>query len=423
MNKISIIIQREYLTRIKKKSFIIMTLLTPVLLAALILIPVWLAGIKDGEIKNIAVIDHTGKYAPAFVSNETYRFNIVSEPMSYVKADGGYYALILISDNLANNPNAVSIYAENQVGLEFKSYVTSLLTNFVEDEKLAQHNIPGLKEIIAASKTTINVRTIKWSDDGTETETSSEMALIIGMIAAFLIYTFILAYGAQLMRGVVEEKTNRIVEIIISSVKPFELMMGKIIGIALVGLTQFMIWIILVVSIFAFMGNGLHGISEAQDIIATNEPTANPIINALLNCNFVEIGIFFLIYFLSGYLLYASLFAAIGAASDNETDTQQFMIPVMIPVMFALYAAIYSATNPDGPLAFWASMIPFTSPIVMLVRIPLGVPAWELVLSVAILISSFIICTWLASKIYRTGILMYGKKVNYKEIWKWIKYK
>jgi len=287
----------------------------------------------------------------------------------------------------------------------------------VQNEKLAQHNIPGLKEIIAASKTTINVRTIRWSDDGTETETSSEMALIIGMIAAMLIYFFILIYGTQLMRGIVEEKTNRIVEIIISSVKPFELMMGKIIGIALVGLTQFVIWVILIIGIFAFMGNGFT--AETQEI--TSE--TNPIINALLHYNFTEIGIFFLIYFLGGYLLYASLFAAIGAASDNETDTQQFMIPVMIPVMFALYAAIFSAQNPDGALAFWTSLIPFTSPIVMLVRIPLGVPIWQLALSIAILISSFIACTWFASKIYRTGILMYGKKVNYKEIWKWIKYK
>jgi ABC-2 type transport system permease protein len=267
-----------------------------------------------------------------------------------------------------------------------------------------------LKEIIEAAKTRVEIKTIKWSDSGAEVETSSELTLIIGMITAFLIYFFLLVYGAQVMQGVLEEKTNRIVEIIVSSVKPFELMIGKIIGIALVGLTQFLIWIVLTVALWGAFG----------DVSAFSFDSIAP---ALSSFDFATMSIFFVIYFLGGYLLYASLFAAIGAASDNNTDTQQFMMPVILPVIFAMIAAIHCANNPDGSLAFWTSLIPFTSPVVMMVRIPAGVPAWELIASVSVLLLSFIGTTWIAAKIYRTGILMYGKKITYREIWKWVKYK
>jgi len=427
MNKISIIIQREYLTRVKKKSFIIMTLLTPLLMITFIGTPVWLSRINDSGVKNIAVIDQTGKYESAFQTNETYQFHLINQPIYSVQGEKDYYALLVISDDLAKNPSGATIYSENQISLELKSYITGVLNAFVENEKLKQYNIPHLKEILEEAKTHVEIKTIKWSDNGTETETSSELALIIGMITAFLIYFFILVYGAQVMRGVVEEKTNRIVEIIVSSVKPFELMIGKIIGIALVGLTQFLIWIVFIVILLAAFGNILQPASTQEIMLSSNANMnalpVNSIIPALSSFNFAEILFFFIIYFLGGYLLYASLFAAIGAASDSETDTQQFMIPVMLPVLFALFAAIHSAKNPDSLLAFWTSLTPFTSPIVMMVRIPTGVPAWELIVSVFLLLLSFIGTTWVAAKIYRTGILMYGKKVNYKEIWKWIRYK
>ena len=316
----------------------------------------------------------------------------------------------MISDDLVKNSSGVSIYSENSIGLELRSYIAGVLNAFVEDEKLQQYNIPHLKEIIAEAKTYIEIKTIKWSDSGAEVETSSELTLIIGMITVLLIYFFLLVYGAQVMQGVLEEKTNRIVEIIVSSVKPFELMIGKIIGIALVGLTQFLIWIVLAVALW-----GAFGDASAFSF--------NSITSALSSFDFVAMFIFFIIYFLGGYLLYASLFAAIGAASENNTDTQQFMIPVMLPFFFAMAIARSCAENPDGPLAFWTSLIPFTSPVVMMVRIPAGVPAWELIASVLLLLLSFIGTTWVAAKIYRTGILMYGKKITYREIWKWIKYK
>lgn len=257
------------------------------------------------------------------------------------------------------------------------------------------------------------------------------------MISAFLIYIFIVVYGAQVMSGVVQEKTSRIVEVIISSVKPFQLMMGKILGIAMVGLTQFALWVILSIALVTVFSNvlgttlDLDSYQQAQSMGMTNSQLPMDgknaeiaeLVTSLHNFDFVQTGILFVLYFLGGYLLYASLFAAIGSAVDSETDTQQFSLPLTLPIVFAVYAAIYSAQNPDGPLAFWCSMIPFTSPIVMMVRLPFGVPSWQIVLSLGILLFSFIGSTWIAGRIYRTGILMYGKKTSFKEMLKWVSYR
>ena len=297
------------------------------------------------------------------------------------------------------------------------------------------HNIPNIQEIIDESQANVHVNTIKWSEDGSEEISSSEVAIAIGMVFTMLIYMFIFVYGAQVMSSVVQEKTNRIVEVLICSVKPFELMMGKIISIALVGLTQFGIWLLLTIGLVVVAGQFLGGSINPETMVnveqmgdaaaiqqASSELNFDNIMAMIMSVNPFELISYFIIYFIGGYLLYASIFAAIGSAVDNETDTQQFMLPVTIPIIFAIYAAIYGAQNPDGPLAFWCSMIPFTSPIVMMVRLPFGVPMWEKLLSVAILIASFIGTTWMSAKIYRTGILMYGKKPSWKEMWKWLKY-
>jgi ABC-2 type transport system permease protein len=291
--------------------------------------------------------------------------------------------------------------------------------------------------LVEKTKVSIDVKTVRWGKDGEEKMGSAELAVIIGMISAFVIYIFIVVYGAQVMSGVVQEKTSRIVEVIISSVKPFQLMMGKIIGIAMVGLTQFALWVILSVvlvsALTSVFGTTLdietYQQAQTMGVSAVNLPFDNQdgmvsdLLIALQNFDFVQTGILFVLFFLGGYLLYASLFAAVGSAVDNETDTQQFSLPLTLPIIFAIYAAIYSAENPDGPLAFWCSMIPFTSPIVMMVRLPFGVPVWQLALSIGILILSFIGSTWIAGKIYRTGILMYGKKITWKEMMKWVFYK
>ncbi len=440
MSKISLIIKREYTTRVMKKSFIILTFLTPLLFAGMITVPLWLASLKDNTKKHIYVIDRTNQYQKVLKSNETYEFDFVDKPVNAVRNDNAdnkdFTALLLITDDLRKNSKAATIYSQQQVNLELKTYISDILSNYVEQQKLAAYNIPNLKQMVENSKADINIETIKWNKDGKEEVGSAELALIIGMISAFVIYMFIVIYGAQVMAGVVQEKTSRIVEVIISSVKPFELMMGKIIGIALVGLTQFLMWVVLTsilsMAVGSILGHGidLNTLQQSNQInmnmhgmpTDTAQGSIQHIYSMLSGFDFLKISIFFVIYFLGGYLLYASLFAAVGSAVDSETDTQQFSLPLTLPIVFAIYAAIYSAQNPDGPLALWCSMIPFTSPIVMMVRLPYGVPAWQIAISLGILVLSFIGTTWMAGKIYRTGILMYGKKVTWKELWKWLRY-
>ena len=441
MSKISLIIKREYTTRVMKKSFIILTFLTPILFAGMIMVPLWLSSIKDSAKKNIVVIDHTNKYREVLKNNEDYTFDFVDKPAEEIRKNNakseGFAALLVISDDLAKDPKAVSLYSDEQVNMELKNYVAKLLNNYVEQEKLAAYQIPNLKEMVEKSRADINITTIKWGENGQEKVGSAELALVIGMISAFMIYMFIVIYGAQVMSGVVQEKTSRIVEVIISSVKPFELMMGKIIGIAMVGLTQFFLWMVFTVIISTVVGNLIGGGVDVNALQQANtlgmgvgsvpandtQNIVREVYGLLSGFDFAQILVLFVIYFLGGYLLYASLFAAVGSAVDSETDTQQFSLPLTLPIIFAIYAAIYSAQNPDGPLAFWCSMIPFTSPIVMMVRLPFGVPAWQIILSLSILILSFVGSTWMAGKIYRTGILMYGKKVTWKEIGKWLFYK
>lgn len=438
MSKINLIIKREYTTRVMKKSFILLTFLTPVLFAGMIALIVWLGGIKNDKVKNIVVIDKTHIYNNVLKSNEAYTFKFVDAPVEEVKKqnaeNGKFTALLYITGNLAENPRAAILYSEKQVNMELKGYIAGLLNKYVEDQKLAAYNIPNLKEMVEKSRTDIDLKTIKWGEDGKDQEGSAELALTIGMLSAFIIYMFIVIYGAQVMNGVVQEKTNRIVEVMISSVKPFELMMGKIIGIAMVGLTQFLMWVILTgvisVAIGSIFGENIDvhamqqmGPTGMQAAPVSAMPTEiQNLLNAFSGVNFIQIVVLFVVYFLGGYLLYASLFAAIGSAVDNETDTQQFSLPIMLPIIFAIYAGIFAAQNPDGPLALWCSMIPFTSPIVMMVRLPFDVPFWQILLSLTILVLSFIGTTWMAGKIYRTGILMYGKKVTWTEMWKWLRY-
>lgn len=423
-----------------KPSFIILTFLTPLLMVGMITLPLLLAKIQNDTVQKIVVIDRTGLYSSVFTDNENYTFEFANQEVEAYKSQSGsgdYTAILYISDDLSVNPGAATLFSNEQVGLDMKSYVTGLLKTYVENKKIEELNIPDFKDLISQTKVSIDVKTIKWGKDGEEKMGSAELAITIGMITAVVIYMFIVIYGAQVMSGVVQEKTSRIVEVIISSVKPFQLMMGKIIGIALVGLTQFALWVILSIGLFlaitSSMGKTvdipaspttqLIGTANPQMVVSEQNDILAEFLPALENFDFLQTGVLFVLFFLGGYLLYASLFAAVGSAVDNETDTQQFSLPLSLPIIFAIYAAIYSAENPDGPLAFWCSMIPFTSPIVMMVRLPFGVPFWQLALSLGILILSFIGSTWIAGKIYRTGILMYGKKITWKEMIKWVLYR
>ncbi|NDV47871.1 ABC transporter permease [Paludibacter sp. 221] len=436
MSKIGLIIKKEYTTRVVKKSFILMTFLTPLLFVGIIILPTWIANLQDSTKKHVIVVDRTNMYHEVLKSNDIYTFDFVNGSVEQIRETNtnnkDFTALLVISDDLSRNPKAATLYSEKQLNVELKSYISSLLSKQVEEQKLAAYNIPDLKEMIQDSKADLEISTIKWGTDGEEKEASAEMALIIGMVAAMLIYMFIIMYGTQVMNGVMQEKANRIVEVIVSSVRPFELMMGKIIGIALVGLTQFLMWVVLtfiLLTIGSLFMNGSLDMSAINDLSAMQGISISEVENMttdfykmISSFNWLQIGILFVIYFLGGYLLYASLFAAIGSSVDNETDANQFTLPITLPIILSIFVALYSVRSPESSFAFWFSIIPFTSPVVMMVRLPFDVPTWEIILSIAVLILSFMGTTWVAGKIYRTGILMYGKKVTWKEMWKWIKY-
>ena len=412
MSKIGIVIQREYSTRVRKKSFIILTLLMPVLFAGLIFGTFSLSTISSGDARNIVVIDETGEYFSVFQDTEQYHFVQSKEGFEDFRknSDKDVYATLVISNDLLKDPTALTLYSQRQVVPSVGSTITSQLNEYLSEKKIESYDIPNLKEIIAGSKITVSMQTIKWNDSGRESESSAATASVIGMLFTFLIYMFIFVYGAMVMQGVMEEKTNRIIEVMVSSVKPFDLMMGKLIGIGLVGLTQFGLWIIIIA-----------GFTSSISLFAGNEMLL--VISKLLGTiNIIELCFYFILFFIGGYLMYASLFAAIGAMVNTQEDTQQYMMPITILILFAFYAGFYSAQNPDGPLAFWTSIIPLTSPIVMMTRLPYSVPWWELLLSISLLALTVILIIKLAAKIYRVGILMYGKKPTYTEIIKWLKY-
>lgn len=428
MNSIGLIIKREYIRRVRKKSFVLLTLLTPLLMIALIFVPLWLSSIKSSEIFHVSVIDDTGKYVSLFKDIDNYRFfdGKVSAPASSPEMKE-VFATLTITDDLLEHPQAAALYSRKQIPESLSRTVNETLRKQIESDKIASYQIPGLEEIIRESQIRFQVQTIKLSDDGRESQSSVSLAYAIGILFTITVYTFIIMYGSMVLQGVSEEKTNRIVEIMVSSVRPFDLMMGKIIGIGLVGLTQLFLWTILtmvgVTLIGLFFGIGADAAAAMQQGGTAAAGEMGERMAKLQSFNFTEILLFFVIYFFGGYLLYASLFAAIGSVIDHPEDSQQFMTPVIMILVFALYAGIYSIENPDGPLAFWCSMIPFTSPVVMMMRIPYETPLWQMLLSVALLFASAIGLTWLSAKIYRVGILMYGKKPNLKEIIRWISFK
>lgn len=438
-----------------------MTILGPLLFGAIVIAPAWLANMEDKEVKKIAVIDSSKMFVNNLPETEYIKFdyqkNTSVEEIKNNFNQTDYYALLYITHLVANTSSSVVMYSDKQPSLSVKSHISSAIEKELEQQKLRAQGIDD--NILQAVKTDISIRTIQWTESGREKESSTELAMIVGYIGGFLIYFFIFLFGAQVMRGVIEEKTNRIVEIVVSSVKPFQLMMGKIIGIGLVGLTQFGLWVLLTLIIVtaakpliapqmstpAAQEVNAPSIMEQQSTdqsmpfqdAAKQKADANRnnnenvsenlgpqyIFEALEDINFVLIIVVFIFFFLGGYLLYGSLFAAIGSAVDNETDTQQFMLPITIPLILAIIVLVNGISNPQGGIAFWFSIIPFTSPILMMARLPFGVPAWEVILSMALLVLTFMGTTWLSGKIYRTGILMYGKKVNYKELWKWIRYR
>ncbi|WP_033956056.1 ABC transporter permease [Psychroserpens jangbogonensis] len=437
MNHLPLIIKREYLTKVKNKSFIVMTFVSPLIMVALIAVVAYLSQLNNDKDRSISVLDETGVLSEVFVSTEHTTYTILTteslETAKELVKSKEDFGLLYIekSIDLTNVLPRVKFYSDESPSLSIMSSLEEKIEKKLSDTRLFNDGVDIEK--IEASKSNITIAQETFTGEKTS-KIDSYLKLAFGGAAGYLLFMFIIIYGNMIMRSVIEEKTSRIIEIIISSVKPIQLMMGKIIGTSLAGITQFTIWVILG-GILTLVLSAIFGISLSelqspqQDIIS--EAMKNPEIaqevqlglQSFFNLPIGNLVIAFLFFFIGGYFLYSSLYAAVGAAVDNETDTQQFMMPILMPLILAVYVGIFTVIeDPHGTVSTVFSFIPFTSPVVMLMRIPFGVPIWQQVLSFLILVGTFVFTVWFAAKIYRVGILMYGKKPTYKELFKWIKY-
>ena len=439
---ISTVISREYMTRVKKKSFLLLTFLAPLLFAALCVLPSVIMLATKEKVEQIAVVDRSGIVLPYLTDSETARYTDYSAfDADSVKAglkDLGMDGMLVISplDSATRNVS-VQAYSRKPLGMEFYGGVERRINQAVEDWRVSTYRIEGLSEILNEVKSDVKVAQFTLDESGGETRTDSSIYMVISLVLGMVIFMFITMFGSMVMQSVIEEKSSRVVEVLISSVQATDLMFGKIIGVALVALTQFLLWIVLtaviVAVVFGLLGpEVLAGASEmaamdpsAAALAASAESSdASVVLSTLAHLPIGRLLGCFLVYFVLGYLLYASFFAAIGSAVENEADTQQLQIPITIPLMLGFFIAFYAASkNPDGGLAFWGSMIPFTSPIVMLARIPYDPPFWQILLSVGLLLLTFIGSAWVSAKIYKVGILMFGKKSTFADLWKWLKQK
>lgn len=440
MSNFSVILKREYLTRVKKRSFLIITFLGPLFFAALMIAPSLMMMKSDSmeAKKTIAVLDETDWFNGKFESSDinTFVYTNTDENIDTLKKlilEGVYDAVLYVPATSLSVPTNAKLYSNKQIPMSLSSYIKSEMKQEVEHRKLLAHGIDP--KIVKSVNTSINISTIRMDEEEGEKTSYAELESIIGLALAVIVYFVIFLFSNQVLRGVIEEKSNRIIEVIISSVKPFELMMGKIIGIALVGLTQFLLWIVLTIGIYLVANGIILGpeimspsgtvmTEEISQIVDTNQgqDIMLEVVSMIESINFKAILISFLFYFVFGFLLYAALFAAVGGMVDNETDSNQFVTILSMPLIVAIVCSTAMINNPDSGLGIWLSMIPFTSPVSMMIRIPFGVPYWQVVVSLLILVLTFVFITWIAAKIYRTGILMYGKKPNLKEIWKWLRY-
>ena len=446
---IGIVISREYLNKVKKKSFIWTTLLVPILVAGLTIgVMVALMNTKE-KTKNIAVVDASGIVLPYLEDTETIHYtDLSSTPIDSVKANLatlGFDGVLSVGElNVEEKTVPADLYSPKPFGMELTENISSRINRAVEDYRISTYNIEGLDQILKDVKANIHLYSYTVSDDGEEKISEAGVYSIVSMVLGIFLFIFVTMFGSMVMSSVIEEKASRVVEVLVSSVKSTELMFGKIIGIALVALTQFLLWIVLSVAIIsvggAVIGLDKLGGNNPTELVSTmggvdaaqvEEMTAQladqgemgTVISSLANLPYGQILGLFFVYFIFGYLLYASLFAAIGSAVENEGDTQQLQLPLTIPLMLAYMIALYAFRAPDSSIAFWGSIIPFTSPIVMISRLPFGVPAWEIILSVVLLVATFALCAWASAKIYRVGILMFGKKSTWKDLWKWLKQK
>ena len=443
---IGLVISREYLTRVKKKSFLILTFLAPILFGAMCILPSLIMVYSKEDGKKVAVVDNSGLVMPYLVDSETVDYeDCAGQSVEALKSglgNNGYDAILSISalTSQTRDVNA-EVFSSKPLGIDMTETMSNRINKAVEDYRIASYGIEGLESIMKEVKADVKLRSYTLDEEGKETVSESAVFMMVSMILGIIIYMFIAIFGGMVMSSVIEEKASRVVEVLISSVKATDLMFGKIIGIALVALTQFFLWIVLTFAIIAGVGviSGgaildsadpaamveMSGMSAEQMetlTAAASEPEGMEVIfSTLRSMPVAEILICFVIFFVFGYMLYASLFSAIGSGAESEGDTQQLQIPITIPLLLGFFIAIYAFKAPDSSLVLWGSMIPFTSPIVMLARLPFGVPVWQILLSVVLLVATTGVLAWASAKIYRVGILMFGKKTTWKDLWKWFK--
>ena len=455
---IKTVIAREYSTRVKKKSFLVTTFLVPILFAAMMVVVMYIMGNTKERKQDVAVVDQSGIVMPHLTDTDRITYeDYSSEAPDDLKgrlASIGKDVLVVISslDTVAKTVT-VQTYSKDPLGVEFTSGLRNKVDDAVEEYRVRQYGIENLSQIMEEVKSHVSVTEYTLDESGKETLSESSIYMIVSMVLGIIIWMFITMFGAQVMSSVIEEKSSRVVEVLISSVKAVDLMFGKIIGVALVALTQFLLWIVLTVILTgvasAFMGKdmlkdlqnnpqmmgqtvnmpggtdlGTVALGEAVDtaeVVPGQINQMQKVVGTLANIPWVKLIVSFLVFFILGYLLYASMYAAVGSAVENEGDASQLQLPLTIPLMIAYFIILMAFQNPDSPVVVWGSIIPFTSPIVMLARIPYGVPTWQLILSVVLLFLTFLGCAWASAKIYKAGILMFGKKSTFKDLWKWLK--
>lgn len=437
-NKIGIIIEREFNERVRKKSFIITTLLTPLLMIGLMMAPMLIMTYSTSEQKQIAVIDESGFVAQQLQSNGDIKFEQVTMPIETARKElKEHFAILHIGKNILSAPNDVRIYTNSSSSIGTENAIASQIEQALQNEKLKKHNIDNLPQILADIKTDVSLQSFKNEDNEEKDKSSSSIvATVIAYILSFMLYMFLLIYGVMVMQSVIEEKNNRVLEVMVSSVRPFEMMLGKILGVASVAVLQIVIWIVLITGVGYFVipellpaeiSSALGMLQQGMSLDAVQGSANTNMLQAIIALTDIgylaKIFISLLLLVIGGFLLYAAMFAAVGSAVDNPQDAQQLQTPITLPIILALLVMLSVINDPTSKIAFWFSMIPFTSPIVMMARIPYEIPAWEIVVSLIVLYATFIAVVWLASKIYRVGILIHGKKPNIKELWRWLRYK
>ena len=439
MRNIGLIIMREFKERVYKRSFIITTLLMPLLLALVSVAPTLIMIYAKGDTKSISVIDNSGIVAQRLESNEDVVFveipngDLQEELKRSLESDN--FGLLYIGEDIVKNPNNIQLYTNSSSSMLIEDAITDQIEEIIEAERLKEYNISDLKQILESIEVNISLSTFR-NDSQEQTASSSAASSLIGIILGFVLYFFLVIYGSIVMQSIIEEKSSRILEVLVSTVRPFEMMMGKILGVALVAATQIVVWGVLIVLMSAVLVPALmpddilasvEAVKGGADVMAMASSGVDvemvAAISSITNTGYIaKLVVLMLVFMVGGFLLYAAMYAAVGASVDTAQDAQQLTTPITVPIILAFIILTMVMNDPNSPLVVWCSMIPFTSPIVMMGRIPSGIPAWEIALSIALLYATFIVMVWFAGKIYRVGIFMHGKKPTFKELYKWLKY-